>query len=265
VIVVEAGVGALVSQAMGERAFAYQGLEMMRTGSTPSDAIAGLVAHDTMPEVRQFGAIDATSPPAAFTGTKCVPHAEHQAAMNCAAQANMMTNPGVPQAMVAAFEASDGDLATRLLAALDAAQALGGDFRGMQSAGLVVRAGERATPVWSASVVDARVDDHAEPLRELRRLVELADVYRQFNATLTLLAAGDHQGAVDAARELCRAIPTDLNAQMRLGLVLLAAGDAEGRTILGDLAARNERWLVYARRSLERHGLDPTPILGQPG
>ena len=194
VILVEAGVGAIVSQAMSERAFAHQGLDMIRAGSTPSDAIAALMAGDTMPAIRQLGAIDVSSPPAAFTGTSCVPHAGTSARVDCVAQANMMEHSGVPQAMVAAFEAS-GDLAARLLAALDAAQALGGDFRGMQSAGLVVRAGEQDTPVWSAAVVDVRVDDHPEPLRELRRLVELTRVYQEFNMTLARLAAGDHDGA----------------------------------------------------------------------
>jgi predicted Zn-dependent protease len=167
--------------------------------------------------------------------------------------------------MVAAYEASDGDLTHRLLAALDAAQGLGGDFRGMQSAGLVVRSGERHTPAWSTALIDVRVDDHPEPLRELRRLVELATSYRFINLPFVRLASGDRQGALEAARRLLDAAPSDPNVQMRLGMALLAVGEPEGRTILSDLVAKNEKWAIYMRRSLQRFGIDPAPLLGQLG
>ena len=104
VVWAEAGVGAAATQAIGERAFGPLSLQMMTTGATPTQVIAALVAGDATPGVRQIGVIDLASTPTAFTGTDCVPHAEHQAGVNCVAQANMMTNPGVPQAMVAAFE-----------------------------------------------------------------------------------------------------------------------------------------------------------------
>jgi predicted Zn-dependent protease len=127
---------------------------------------------------------------------------------------------------------------------------------------LVVRAGKE-TPVWSGAVVDVRVDHHPEPLRELRRQVELARVYRDFNMTLARLAAGDHDGAVEATRRLSRAAPADPYVRMRLGLALLATGDAEGRTILAGLAAKGEQWLIYSRRSLEHYGIAAAPLLGQ--
>jgi len=132
VVWAEAGVGAVATQAIGEAAFGHLGLQMMTAGSTPAQVVAALVAGDATPGVRQIGVIDLASTPATFTGSDCVPNAEHQAGVDCVAQANMMTNPGVPHAMVAAFETTAGDLTDQLLAALDAAQALGGDFRGMQ-------------------------------------------------------------------------------------------------------------------------------------
>jgi uncharacterized Ntn-hydrolase superfamily protein len=209
----------------------------------------------------QVGMIDLGSTPAAFTGSDCIPHAGHHIGVDCAAQANMMVDRQVPEAMVAAFEASSGDLAWRLLGALDAAQAIGGDFRGMQSAGLIVRSGDRDAPVWNSTVVDVRVDDHGDPLHELRRLIELSSAYRAMNEPFVRLAAGDPDGALDAARSLFETMPTDPNAQMRLGVALLAVGDAAGTTILSRLATANEQWITYARRSLQRYGIDPGPLL----
>jgi uncharacterized Ntn-hydrolase superfamily protein len=260
VIWAEAGVGAVATQAMGERAFGHLGLEMLRAGSTPAQAVAALMAGDGTPEMRQLGVIDLGSNPAAFTGADCVPHAEDHAGVDCVAQANMMEHSGVPLAMVSTFEASAGELWSRLLVALDAAQAMGGDFRGMQSAGLVVRAGERSAPAWTTAIVNVRVDDHPEPLRELGRLAGLTNVYRHVNVPLERLACGDYQGALESARGMSDAAPADPNLQMRLGLALLAAGQPEGRKILAGLAARNDKWVVLMRRTLQRYGIDPAPL-----
>ena len=261
VLLVERGVGAAVSQAMGERAFAHHGLELLAGGSTPASAVAAVMDRAQSRTLSQIALIDIDSPAAAHTGGDCIPHAGHHIGVDCAAQANMMTNPGVPDAMVAAFESTTGDLADRLLAALDAAQRLGGDFRGMQSAGLIVRTADRSAPEWNGTVIDVRVDDHAEPLRELRRLVGLNRVQHSMNEPLRRLAAGDPEAAVSVARHLHDQAPGDTNVRMRLGLALLAAGDAEGKEILTRLAAVDERWLTYAQRSLERHGVDPVPLL----
>lgn len=259
---VEAGVGAVATQAMGERAFGHLGLEMLRAGWTPVLTIAALLAGDGTPEIRQLGVIDLASTPAAFTGADCVPHAEDQAGADCIAQANMMERSGVPQAMVTAFEGSTGELWSRLLLALDAAQANGGDFRGMQSAGLVVHAGERGAPAWGTAIVNVRLDDHPEPLRELRRLAELTDAYRHVNVPLERIARGDYQGAIESARVMSEMAPADPNLQMRLGLALIAAGQPEGRKILAGLVARNDRWVVLMHRTLQRYGIDGA-ALGQ--
>ena len=220
------------------------------------------MAGDGNPEIRQLGVIDLTSTPAAFTGSDCVPHAEDHAGVDCVAQANMMERSDVPLAMVSAFEASTGELWSRLLVALDVAQAMGGDFRGMQSAGLVVRAGERGAPAWATAIVNVRVDDHPEPLRELERLAVLTNAYRHINVPLERLACGDYQGALEYARIMSDAAPADPNLQMRLGLTLLAAGQTEGREILAGLAARNDKWVILMRRTLQRYGIDQT-ALGQ--
>ncbi len=261
VIWTEAGVGAVATQAIGDPAFGHLGLQMLLASSPPNQVAAALVAGDDTPDVRQLGVIDLASPPAAFTGTDCVPNAGHQPGVDCVAQANMMANPGIPEAMVAAFETTAGDLTDRLLAALDAAQALGGDFRGAQSAGLIVRTGERGLPAWKTVVVDVRVDDHPEPLTELRRLAELSRAYGGCNVPLHRLAAGDHVGAVEAARELCARLPDDGNTRVRLGLTLAAGGDPEGHDILNALADQSDKWLAYVRALCSRYQIDPKPIL----
>lgn len=261
VVWAEAGVGAVASQAIGDPAFGPLGLEMTTAGSTPAQVVAALVAGDATPGVRQVAVIDLASPPAAFTGSDCVPDAGHWAGADCVAQANMMARPGVPEAMVAAFAATAGDLTDRLLAALDAAQALGGDFRGMQSAGLDVRTGERGAPAWRTAVVSVRVDDHPEPLAELRRLAGLSQVYRNYNVPLERLAAGDHAGAVEAARELWSGAVGDLNGRMRLDLTLAAGGDPEGAEILAAMAERSGKWLAYASALCLQYRIDPKPIL----
>ena len=257
VIWAEAGVGAVATQAMGERAFGHLGLELLDAGSTPVQTVAALIAGDGTPEIRQLGVIDLAAPPAAFTGADCVPHAEDQSGVDCVAQANMMDRPGVPQAMVSAFEASTGELWSRLLVALNVAQEMGGDFRGMQSAGLVVRAGERGAPAWTTAIVNVRVDDHPEPLQELGRLAELTRAYRHINDPIEQLACGDSLGAIASARLLIDAAPADPNVQMRLGLALLAAGQPEGRKILAGLVGKNGKWVILMRRTLQRYGIDP--------
>lgn len=265
VVWAEAGVGAVASQAIGDPAFGHVGLQMLEAGSSPNQVAAALVVADDTPDVRQLGVIDLASTPAAFTGADCVPNAGHCAGVDCVAQANMMANPGVPEAMVAAFERTAGDLTDRLLAALDAAEALGGDFRGTQSAGLVVRTGERGVPAWKTVLVDVRVDDHPEPLTELRRLTGLSRAYRLYSVPLQRIADGDHVGAVEAARELCARQPGDLNARVRLGLALAASGDPEGGEILVAMADESDKWLAYVRALCLRHHIDPQPILDSVG
>lgn len=253
--------GAVATQALGEAAFGPLGLQMMTAGSTPAQVVADLVEGYATPGVCQIGVIDLASTPAAFTGADCVPNAEHQAGADCVAQANMMTNPGVARAMVTAFETTAGDLTDQLLAALVAAQALGGDFRGMQSAGLSVRTGERGTPTWKTALVEVRVDDHPEPLAELHRLAELARVHRTYHVPLQRLAKGDHAGAIEAARELCSRLVDDPNARMRLGLVLAAGGNPEGAEILAAMTQQSDKWLAYVRALCLRYDIDATPIL----
>jgi uncharacterized Ntn-hydrolase superfamily protein len=172
----EAGVGAVATQSMVEVSYGPLGLELLKAGRSPSEALRGLVAADPGEDRRQVAIVDATGRVAVHTGARCIAEAGHVSGDGFSVQANMMTNATVPDAMAAAFTAASGSLAERLLDALDAAEAEGGDIRGRQSAALVVVAGQPTPRPWER-VIDVRVEDAVDPLRELRRLVALKRAY----------------------------------------------------------------------------------------
>lgn len=173
----EPGVGAVATQSFVDPSYGKLGLDLMRAGRTAPEALAGLLAADSGKDVRQVAMIDAQGNVAAHTGAKCVGFAGNQQGKDYSVQANMMASPEVWPAMAKAFEGTKGDLAERLLAALEAAQAAGGDARGVQSAAILVVAGKPSGKPWADRRFDLRVEDSTEPLKELRRLVTLRRAY----------------------------------------------------------------------------------------
>ena len=194
----EAGVGAVATQSFVDASYGPLGLNMMRAGRSGPDALKGLLAADDNREVRQVAIIDAQGRVAAHTGTKCIPMAGHHVGVNYSVQANLMLDAQVWGAMSTAFEATREDLAGRMLAALEAAQAAGGDIRGKQSAALIVVAGKPSGKPWQDRVFDLRVDDHAEPVAELRRLVRLQRAYNLMNEGDLAVERKDNEGALKA-------------------------------------------------------------------
>jgi uncharacterized Ntn-hydrolase superfamily protein len=177
----EAGVGAVATQSFTERSYGPLGLELLRAGRAPEDALAGLVTADQQENMRQVGIVDATGRGAAHTGVLCIKEAGHLVRDGFTVQANMMRSADVWPALASAYEGASGSLPQRLLAALDAAEAAGGDFRGRQTAAMLVVEGKSSGRPWEDRVIDVRVDDHEDPLAELRRLVTLAEGYRRLN------------------------------------------------------------------------------------
>jgi uncharacterized Ntn-hydrolase superfamily protein len=178
----EAGVGAVATQSFVDPSYGKVGLDLMRTGTSAPEALKMLLARDEGRDVRQVAMIDSTGRLAAHTGTKNIPAAGHVVGSNFSAQANLMLNDTVWPAMARAFESTKGDLADRMMAALDAAQAAGGDIRGRQSAALIVVTGMPTGRPWTDRIFDLRVDDSPDPLRELRRLLVLQRAYNHMNA-----------------------------------------------------------------------------------
>ena len=192
----EAGVGAVATQSFVDPSYGRGGLELMRGGASAGEALKALLDRDEGRDVRQVAMIDAKGRVAAHTGAKCIEAAGDRAGAGYSVQANLMSNDKVWPAMARAFESARGDLADRMLAALDAAQAAGGDIRGRQSAALVVVRAESTGKPWADRVFDLRVDDSPEPLKELRRLVRLQRAYNHMNAGDAAVERKDNEGAL---------------------------------------------------------------------
>lgn len=192
----EAGVGAVATQSFVDPSYGKLGLDLMRAGRSAPAALKALLAGDDGRDVRQVAMIDAQGRVAAHTGAKDIQAAGHMVGKDYSAQANLMLNDRVWPAMAQAFESTKGDLAERLLAALDAAQAVGGDIRGKQSAALIVVTAQPTGRPWADRIFDLRVDDSPEPLNELRRLVSLQRAYNHMNAGDLAVERKDNDGAL---------------------------------------------------------------------
>ena len=186
----EAGVGAVATQATAEIRYGPLGLDLLRQGLTPQEALDALLASDSEHDVRQVAMVNGRGEVACHTGGRCIPYAGHILGEGFSTEANMMANDRVWGAMAAAFRQSTGPLAERLLAALDAGQAAGGDVRGQQSAALLVVPADRDGPGYRR-LVDLRVEDSPQPIAELRRLYTIQQAYELMNQGDDFLAKGD--------------------------------------------------------------------------
>lgn len=207
----EAGVGAVATQSLVEVSYGSRGLELMRDGDRAGDSLDRLISLDDASAIRQVAMVDAQGGVAVHTGERCIAEASHAinklddgTAYSC--QANLMRRKGVPEAMAAAFEATaDKPLAERLVAALRAAEGAGGDIRGKQSAAIIVVRAEATNRPWSDRLVDLRIEDHADPITELERLLRLHRAYERMNAGDLAMEKNDIESAVreyNAARAL---------------------------------------------------------------
>lgn len=208
----EAGVGAVATQSFVDPSYGKLGLDLMRIGKSAPDALKSLLAGDEGRDVRQVAMIDAQGRVDAWTGAKDIPAAGHIVGKNFSVQANLMLNDKVWPAMSRAFESSKGDLADRMLAALDAAQDVGGDIRGRQSAAIVIVSGKPTGKPWTDRIFDLRVDDSPEPLKELRRLVTLQRAYNHMNAGDLAVEKKDNEAALREYAAAEKLVPD--NAEM---------------------------------------------------
>ncbi|MBA3348849.1 MAG: DUF1028 domain-containing protein [Actinobacteria bacterium] len=232
-----AGVGAVATQSFSDPSYGPLGLELLRGGTAPDEALAQLLERDRLRDFRQVAFVDAQGRTASHTGAACIPASGALAGDGSSAQGNMLRSDEVWQAAAEGFVAGTGSLAERLLAGLDAAEAAGGDFRGRQAGAILVVAAEGEGEIWGARVADVRVDDHPEPLGELRRLlrIELA----------TKRLGGASPESLDD--ELERARDDGVAEDVRLYYAALLTGkvdDAEGRRRLSQLEAQDARWTI---------------------
>src|SRR5262245_38563756 len=208
----EAGVGAVATQSFVDPSYGSLGLELMRSGRSAPEALKGLLAADQNRDVRQVAMIDSQGRVDAWTGAKDIQAAGHIIGKSFSVQANLMSNENIWPAMARAFESTKGDLADRMLAALDAAQAAGGDIRGRQSAALIVVSGKSTGKPWIDRTFDLRVDDNPDPLKELRRLVVLQRAYNHMNAGDLAVEQKDNERALAEYGAASKLVPD--NAEM---------------------------------------------------
>ena len=239
------GVGAAATQSVAEVAHGPNVLERVRQGLGAADALAAVLDEDDLARFRQVAVVDADGRAAGHTGSGCIPHAGEVVGEGFSCQANMMAGETVPVAMAAAYRAQDGDLAERLLAALDAAEAAGGDVRGRQSAALLVvpSTGE----AWRTRF-DVRVDDHPEPLPELRRLLRLARAYELAEQADTLLADGEHDAANRLYARAAELAPEADELSFWAGLGVAAQDLDAGVALVRKAAERQASWLELLER-----------------
>ncbi len=239
-----AGVGAIATQAFGERSYGPLGLELMASGRSPDDALAELLEADERRDSRQVAFLAADGRGAIHTGAACIREAGHLAGDGVLVQGNMLASAGVWPAMAEAFAGGSGTLAERLLGALDAGEAAGGDFRGRQAAGILVVPAESTGKPWDDRAFDLRIEDHPEPLAELRRLHRLAAGYRRRNQ---IGPGASVEEEVEAAREA--GLPEE-DVALAGALAAAHGGElAQAASCLAPLVAADRRW----REAFERY------------
>lgn len=236
-----AGVGAIATQANPEVQHKPRALAMLRDGRGAADVVDALLERDSAAEHRQFAVVDATGAAVGYTGRSCIPAAGHIAGDGYVCQANMMRSGAVWPAMAEAYEAAvDHGLTVALLAALDAAEGAGGDIRGRQSAAMLVVPAEGTD---ADRIVDVRVDDHSEPLAELRRLVALNDAYLLADEGDDAMAHGDMATAAERYVLAHDSAPANPELGFWAGLGLITAGRTDqGVALLRRTVEADRSW-----------------------
>lgn len=244
-----AGVGAVATQSMVNHSYGPLGLDLMQAGYSAEQALAAVTAGDPQANVRQCGMVDAAGNVAAHTGSKCIPAAGHMTGDGFSVQANLMEKDTVWAAMAEAYTTTDASLAERMMAALDAAEAEGGDIRGRQSAAMVVVTARGTGRPWKDRIIDLRVEDAADPLVELRRLLRIKRAFLTANEADDLEEAGDMAAALAKHTDAIEMAPDMIELRFWAGLTFAQAGDIDaGCKLIAEAVRKDRRWLETMHR-----------------
>jgi uncharacterized Ntn-hydrolase superfamily protein len=262
---VRSGVGAVATQSLTNISFGPLGIEMLASGMAAEKVLAALIASDESEFHRQVAVVDIKGKAAAHSGAKCIPFFGHHVGEGYSVQANMMLKDTVPAAMSKAFEGAKGSLMERIMQAMEAAEAEGGDIRGSQSAAIVVYGSDESKQHWENRVADLRVDEHADPVGELRRIVDL-------KAADLLSRKGDEQaeaGDIEKAlKTYARARQLSKDAsEMAFWQALTLADEhdmiEEARNMLAPLFEAEPNWRELVRRLENTEILDHPEVVGK--
>ena len=253
----EAGVGAIATQSFVEAAYGPRGLALMKSGLSAEQALEALVLVDEGRDVRQVAYVDADGNIADHTGAKCIESAGHHIGEGYSVQANMMLNDEVVPAMAKAYEASDGDLADRLMAALAAAQSVGGDIRGKQSAAMLIVKAESTGRPWADRVLELRIEDHPTPITELERLLEVHRAYEHMNAGDVAVEHEDLELAMAEYGKAAELLPDNVEVQYWAAVTLATSGKLEqALPMFHAVFAVDPNWIELTNR-LHKPGIIP--------
>lgn len=253
----KAGVGAVATQSFVKVDYGPQGLALMEEGASAEDALIQLLNEDENAEVRQVAMIDINGDVIVHTGEKCIFAAGHQTGNNYSVQANLMENETVWPAMADAFEKAKGGLADRMLAALEAAEAEGGDIRGRQSAAMLIVTGTPTGIPWKDVVLELRIEDHPDPLGELKRLIRIHGAYQHANQGDLYVEKGETELALKEYDKADKLYPENPELPYWTAVTLADIGRVEESLPLFKAAfAIDERWRILTPR-LVNAGLLP--------
>ncbi len=245
----EAGVGVVATQSFVNPAFGPEGLELLKEGNSAGEAVAALLLKDKGRDFRQLAILDAKGNVASFTGDDCIQPAGNIAGKNFSVQANLMSNDKVWPAMAEAFQKSTGQLAERMLAALEAAEKAGGDIRGKQSAALLVVRGKSTGKVWEDRLVDIRVDDNPAPLVELKRLLKIHRAYDHMNNGDLAVEKNDMDSAMKEYSSAMKLFPENLEMKFWTAVALANKGMMkEALPMFKQIFKKDKNWKTLTPR-----------------
>ncbi len=245
----EAGVGAIATQSLVNVSFGPRGLEMLKQGMTAQQVLDALVQEDDGRDYRQLAIVDAGGNVAAYTGKNCIPDAGHIVGDNFSVQANLMANDKVWTAMDKAFKESEGPLAERMIEALAAAQNEGGDIRGQQSASILVVRGETTGRIWEDRIIDLRVEDHPDPVNEIKRLLKVFRAYEHMNNGDAAIEKGDFKLATKEYSAAEAMFPENLEMKYWHAVTLASIGKVdESLPLFKEVFSKDENWRILTPR-----------------
>ena len=253
----EAGVGVVATQSFVNPSFGPRGLELMKNGMSAEEALDLLIASDEGREFRQLAILDASGNVKAFTGNKCIEGAGHIAGDNYSVQANLMLNDLVPKAMAEAFEKSNGPLAERMIAAMEAAQNAGGDIRGQQSASILVVRGNSTGNLWEDRLIDLRVEDHPQPIDEIKRLLEVYRAYEHMNNGDVAVEKNNMELAMKNYSAAMAMFPDNLEMKYWTAITLVNVGELEkALPMFKEIFSKDENWKILTPRLIKNEMLN---------
>ncbi|MDP2686316.1 MAG: DUF1028 domain-containing protein [Aequorivita sp.] len=246
----EAGVGVVATQSFTNRSFGIRGLELLKQGKSPQEALDILLSDDEGRDFRQVAILDKQGRVATHTGKKCIEYAGHTNGENFSVQANMMLNDKVVPAMKKAWEEnSEMHLAERMVTVLQAAQNAGGDIRGKQSAALMIVAPQATKEPWNDRVLDLRVDDSEDPIKEIDRLLKVFRAYGHMNQGDLFVEKNEMKSAMEEYNAAMKMFPENLEMQYWTAITL--ANDkqiAQASEMLQNIYKEDENWRELTRR-----------------